>query len=796
MPEPPIPKKPTLNCLKAIQQAVQFHQQGRLKEAEQLYQAVLQQWPDNFDALHYLGVVRVQQGNAGAAVELIARALKQNSRSADAHSNLGNVFQALGRHDEGLSSFDRALAIKPDFADALRNRGIALQSLNRHGEALASYDKALAIWPGDAETFNNRGSALSKLNRYEEALASYDRALAMKPGYAEALNNRGNALKQLGRLDEALGSYDRALAINRNYPEAYYNRGNALRILRRNEEALASYDRALVLRPDYLMAIVNRGNALQDLNRHTEALASCERAIQVKPDFAGAHYNLGNVLRDLNRHEEAVSSYARALEIAPEFDYALGELYYSRMVCCDWAQYGEGIAHTVDKVRAGKRAASPFPFLALSDSAADQLQCSRIFVADEYPAASQPLWRGERYIHDRIRLAYLSADFREHASANLLAGMFEHHDRSRFETTAISFGVDDRSAMRSRLKDAFEHFIDVRNRSDLEVARLLRELEIDIVVDLMGHTGSRRMGILALRPAPVQVNFFCPGTSGADYLDYIVGDRVVIPEDHHVHYAEKVVYLPDTFQANDSKRPIADYTPSRAEAGLPDDGFVFCSFNNTYKFTPKLFDIWMRLLGGVEGSVLWLPESNATASRNLRREATQRGIAANRLVFAPRVPHLADHLARYRLADLFLDTLPYTAQTTASDALWAGLPVITCQGTTFVGRVAASLLNAVGLPELITYTLAEYETLALKLAIERKQLAGIKAKLAQNRGNCPLFDTDRFRRHIEAAYATMWERYQRGEFPVSFAEKPYEQQAGLINPGRESVERGGSHEQA
>jgi predicted O-linked N-acetylglucosamine transferase (SPINDLY family) len=382
------------------------------------------------------------------------------------------------------------------------------------------------------------------------------------------------------------------------------------------------------------------------------------------------------------------------------------------------------------------------------------------------------VWCGERYSHDRIRLAYLSADFRVHPSSYLLAGMFEHHDRSRFETIALSFGDDDQSEIQNRLKGAFEHFIDVRNRSDLEVARLVRELEVDIAVDLMGHTRNQRTGILALRPAPVQVNFFCPGTSGADYLDYIVCDRVVIPEDHHAYYSEKVVYLPDTFQANDSKRRIAERTPSCAEVGLPDDGFVFCSFNNTYKFTPPMFDVWMRLLGHVKGSALWLQEINATATRNLRREAVARGIDANRLVFAPKVPRLEDHLARYRLADLFLDTLPYNAQTTASDALWVGLPVLTCLGTTFVGRVAASLLNAIGLPELITRSLPEYEALALQLATHPVLLADIRAKLARNRATFPLFDTDRFRRHIESAYVTMWERAQRGVGPASFEVKP------------------------
>jgi predicted O-linked N-acetylglucosamine transferase (SPINDLY family) len=420
-------------------------------------------------------------------------------------------------------------------------------------------------------------------------------------------------------------------------------------------------------------------------------------------------------------------------------------------------------------IRDGKSSVPPFVFLGISDSPQDQLLCSRIWMRDKCSASPTPISMGERYHHNRIRLAYLSADLHQHAMAFCLAELFEMHDHARFETTGVSFGPDIPSEMRSRLQGAFNRFFDVRQKSDREVANMLRELEIDIAVDLNGYTYGGRTRIFALRAAPVQVSYLgYPGTMGADFIDYILADRFVIPEEHRACYTEKVVYLPDSYQVNDSKRRVAERTPTRAEAGLPDQGFVFCSFNNNYKFSPMVFDVWMRLLGKVEGSVLWLLASSAAAMRNLRKEAADRGIAPDRLVFARRISH-EDYLARHRLADLSLDTVPYNGHATASDALWVGLPVLTCLGKTFPGRVAASLLNAIGLNELITHSLEEYEALALELATNRKLLADIKSKLAANRDTCPLFDTDRFRRHMETAYVRMWERCQKGEAPESFA---------------------------
>jgi predicted O-linked N-acetylglucosamine transferase (SPINDLY family) len=410
-------------------------------------------------------------------------------------------------------------------------------------------------------------------------------------------------------------------------------------------------------------------------------------------------------------------------------------------------------------VRRRQRVAVPFSFLAVSDSAVDQLCCAQVHAAHKFPAPPAP-WSGRRYGHERIRLAYLSADFHDHATARLTAGLFEHHDRSRFEVIGVSYGRQRRDAMRARLEKAFDRFVDVSSKADREVASLLREAEVDLAIDLKGYTQDARPGILAARAAPSQVSYLgFPGTLGAAFVDYLIVDRHLIREGEAAHYAEKLVYLPDSYQANDSAREIAPTVQERAAAGLPPRGFVFCCFNASYKIVPAMFDVWMRLLRDFDGSVLWLFEDNADAVRNLRREAGRRGVSGDRLVFAPRAAP-PEHLARHALADLFLDTLPYGAHTTASDALWAGLPVLTCTGAAFAGRVATSLLQAIGVPELIAADLASYEARARALAGNPAELAALREKLARNRLTHPLFDTARFARNLEAAFVSIWQREQ------------------------------------
>jgi predicted O-linked N-acetylglucosamine transferase (SPINDLY family) len=436
------------------------------------------------------------------------------------------------------------------------------------------------------------------------------------------------------------------------------------------------------------------------------------------------------------------------------------------MSICDWRRFSEDIAAIAQGLHEGKRIVNPFINVQLSQSMADQLQCARIWTAHEAPVSPTPLWRGERYSHGKIRIAYVSADFHAHATSALMAGVFEQHDRSRFETVAISFGPDDRSAMRARVMGAFDRFIDVQTKSDGEIAQTLRQMEIDIAVDLKGYTKQNRSRIFAHRAAPIQVNYLgYPGTMGAPYIDYIIADRIVVPDEHRAYFDERVVYLPDTYQCNDSKRPLMSAALSRKAAGLPDHAFVYCCFNNNYKIVPAIFSVWMRLLRGVEGSVLWLLEDTPEALANLRREAEAAGVSGTRIVAAQRTSG-EEHLARHCLADLFLDTQPYGAHTTASDALWMGLPVLTVLGPTFASRVAASLLHAAGAPELIAPSLHDYEQAALRFAREPQALAALKAKLVHNRGESTLFDTTRFTRNLESAYAAMWQRHQQGAAPA------------------------------
>ena len=749
--------------------ALAAHQAGDLSKAEQLYRRILKAHPKHFDALHLLGVIHAQRDRFPEAARLMARALKIRPDDEQALYNLGNALLPLQRPEKALTCFDRVLEIRPDHADAHNNRGNALQELSRLDEALKAYDRALTVHPDHADAHNNRGNALQELSRLDEALKAYDRALTVHPDYADAHNNRGYVLQVMGRLNEALKSYDKALTIRPDYVEAHNNRGNAVQELNRFDEALESYDRALKTHPDYAEAHNNRGNVLRRLGRLQDSLASYEKALEIEPDNADGLFNRGNIYQELKLLDEAVEDFERGIKIDPNYGHARGTLYNAKRYSCDWRGYEEETALILAETRAGRPCTTPWLFLAMSDSPGDQLRCTQSWQRERYPTSGSPLWQGERYRHDRIRIAYVSADFHEHPMAWLMAGLFEQHDRSKFETIAISFGPDKPSPTRDRLAKAFEHFIDVRQKSPREIATLLRDMEVDIAIDRKGYTVDNRTAIFSLRPAPIQVNYLAyPGSMGAEYIDYIIADRFVIPEDHQQYYSEKVVYLPDSYQANDSKRAIAERTPKRVEVGLPEKGFVFACFNNNYKITPHMFDTWMRLLAEVDGSVLWLLEANAASSRNMRKEAETRGVAPERLVFAQGLDH-ENHLARLRLADLFLDTLPFGAHTTASDALWAGLPVLTCLGTTFAGRVGGSLLNAVGLPELITNSLDDYEAKALELARDTVQLSKIRMRLEQNRKICPLFDTDRYRRHLEAAYESMWTRYQRGEKPSGFS---------------------------
>ncbi|MGD0720041.1 MAG: tetratricopeptide repeat protein [Roseiarcus sp.] len=752
----------------ALRAAFAAYSGGNPAEAERLCRAVAASRPDLFDAWHLLGVIQAQLGKGDKALTSYARALALRPDSAEALTNRGAALHDLGRFAEALASYDAALRMRPDFAHALTNRAMALHALGRFEEALAGCDAALAAAPDHPEALARRAAALHALGRFEEALAGYDRALARRPGDPEALYNRGNALGRLGRMDEALSSYERALGARPDYPEALANRGAALYVQKRFAEALASFDRALVARPNDVEALYNSGAALHELKRYEDAVERFDRTLALRPDHADARYNRGATFVALKRYSEALADFERISASRPDHPHAFAAAANCALQLCDWDRRAGFSAAMAAQVAQGRAIIAPFTLLGYAGEPALQLRCARNYVAQMIPSPPLPLWTGGSRRGGRLRVAYLSADFRRHAIGYLVAELIELHDRAQFEIVGVSFGPDDGSPIRGRLAAAFDSFHDVRGASDLEAARLVRGLEVDIAVDLMGFTQDARFGILAHRPAPIQVNYLgFPATMGADFIDYVLADATVAPPGCEAWFAEKVVRLPDCYQVNDGRRAIAAESPTRAQAGLPESGFVFCCFNNAWKITPEVFDVWMRLLGRVDGAVLWLLAGDERAQDNLRAQARARNVDPSRLVFAGPLP-LEAHLARQRLADLFLDTLPYNAHTTASDALWAGLPVVTRLGDGFAGRVAASLLRAVGMADLATSGLEEYEALALRLAQAPDQLAAVRARLARNRLTHPLFDADRFRRHVETAYRKMSDSFGRGEAPRGF----------------------------
>ena len=721
--------------------------------------------PAYAEAYHNRGMVLQKLGQPEVALADFNRAIALRPNYAEAYNNRGMALQALRQFDAAKDSYDKAIALNPNYTQAYSNLGDTLMACKQYEAAIASYNKAIALNPGFIHAYNNRGNAYLALKQYENAIVSYDKVIALNPGFALAYQNRGNVLQALGQYEAAIASYDQAIALNTQFASVYYNRGNALQVLKQYFAAIADYDKAITLNPDYVLAYNNRGNALQELRQYDAAIDDYDKAIKFDPDNALAYRNRGNVFMLLRQHDAAAASFARAYGIKPELDFLLGDLLLTRMQCCEWVNLHENLALLVSQVETGAKVSTPFPMLGLVDSPTHQHAVARLYAEADFPEQTSLGPMKPHAGRDKIRIGYYSADFHNHATAYLMAQLFEAHDASRFELYGFSFGPDNDDQMRRRVATAFDRFMDVRGKSDREVAKLSRELGIDIAIDLKGFTTHSRTGIFAERCAPVQVSYLgYPGTLGASYMDYLIADHTLIPEERRADYTEKIVYLPDSYQVNDARRAISERNFSREELGLPEKGFVFCCFNNSYKILPATFDGWMRILLAVEGSVLWLLEDNPWMVANLRREAEARGVAGERLIFAPRLP-LAEHLARHRQAGLFLDTLPYNAHTTASDALWAGLPVLTLMGQSFASRVVASLLNAIGLSELITQCQEDYETLAIDLASRPERLAGLKTRLEQNRLRSSLFDGKRFAGRIEAAFEAMYARCQAGMRP-------------------------------
>jgi protein O-GlcNAc transferase len=705
-----------------LQQALAAHRRGAIAEAMPLYRRVLEIAPQNDVACTNLAVIATATGDFNEAETMFRRAVELRPDVAEAHYNLGFILQEQGKLDAAIEVYRRALALRPDMPQAYTNLGVALQHQGKLDEAVAAFRQAIAGNPKHVDAYFNLGAVLRGQGHVEEAAAAYKRVIELDPSHAAACNNLALILSEAGEFRAA----------------------DALQ-----RQTVGQW-------PDYAEGHNNLGAILLDQGRAQEALDALRRALTLKPDYPEAHLNMGNALRELGSLADAIGAYRRALELRPTYAEALAQLVYHCARACDWADAGAAEEKLLSAVRRNAARIPPFMLIATSATAADQLLCARKWVEHFAVPEQQVFAHHAAPRAGRLRIGYLSSDFHAHATAYLIAELIERHDRDRFEIHGYSYGPDRGGDMRARLASAFDRFTDVDALSHREAAARIRQDDIDILVDLKGHTHRSRPNILAFRPATVQVNYLgFPGTMGAPFIDYIVADEFIVPRERQPQFTEQLAYLPDCYQPNDTRREIAA-VGSRAACGLPAQGFVFCAFNNSFKITPAFFAVWMRLLQRVQDSVLWLLESNPLARRNLSAAAAAAGIDSARLVFAPILPH-RDHLARHRHADLLLDTLPCNAHTTASDALWAGLPVLTCVGETFAGRVAGSIVRAAGLPELVTNSPRDYEALALALAHDPARLADIRSRLDTGRASLPLFDMAKRTRDLESIYARMAE---------------------------------------
>ena len=728
------------------------------------YKQVLKIKPDNAGAYYNTGVMQHENGEIDAAIESYQRATKIKHDYAAAYLNMGDALHEKQDLDAAICSYKQVIKIKPDDADAYYNIGTALKDKGELDIAIDSYKQAIKIKPDHAKAYYNMGIALKDKGELDAAIDSHKQAIKIKPDHAGAYYNMGNVLNEKGELDAAIDSHKQAIRIKPDHAEAYNNMGIALKDKGELDAAIYSYRQAIKIKPDYADAYNNMGNALNDKAESDAAIDSYKQALKIKPDYAEAYYNMGIALINKGEMDAAVDSYEKAIKIKPDYELAHSGKLYRQAHVCDWSGIERG-REVIPKLGISAQYINPFEILPLEDAPERHRLRSEVFAKNEFKQKPLPLASRSTQKPKRLRIGYFSSDFKEHPVAYLMAKVIETHDRNFFEVYGYSIGPAKDDKMRHRLIKGFDVFDDVQDMSDQDVALLARQDQIDIAIDLTGYTQNSRSGIFAYRAAPMQINYLgYPGTMGANFIDYIIADPILIPSDSQKHYNEKIIQLPNSYMPTDNTRIFSERELTRLEMGLPEQGFVFCCFNNNYKISPTEFDVWMRLLLKVEGSVLWLRKSNKWSEGNFCKEAKSRGIDPSRLIFADRVP-MDEHLARHRLADLFLDTFAFNAHTTATEALWAGLPVVTKLGQGFAARVAGSLLTAIELPELITETEMEYEALILDLATNPQRLAAIKQKLAANRLSKPLFNTELFTKHLEDGYQRAYGQYFDGKEP-------------------------------
>jgi len=770
---------------------------GKFETAVDYYEKAIAINPNYYKAHYNLGGVLQDLGKLNASIESFEKALSIKPDYVDANNNIGNVFKELGQFNNAIKSFEKVIEIKPDYAEAHYSLGQIYQDLDNIESAIKSYEVVLAIKPDFAELHNNLGLIYQGVGKLDSALHHLEDAVRIMPEFAEAFNNLGNVYKELNQPKRALDCYKSAVAINPNYTDSHYELGNILKCLGQLDKAVESYQKSLEIKQDKVEAHYALGNVLQDLGQFNasiesydkaisissenddfhhslgitlhkngqfeKALKSYKKALLINPKYAEAYFNLGNLMLELKQLDEAVLNYEYALNLKPGIDCNFGNLFDTKMNLCIWDDFSTNIKELLKKINKNEMVINPFALFGLVDDPKIQLKNSKTYGKERCPKSSSLSKINNYSNHKKIRIGYFSADFREHPVSDLSAELYELHDRSQFEIYAFSFGPDTKDEMNLRIKAGVDKFYDVRTMPHKDVALLSRSLEIDIAIDLGGYSANNRAEIFAMSAAPTQIGYLgFTSTMGTNFMDYIIADRTVIPKDKQIHYSEKIAYLPNCYMVNDSKIKVSNEIITKKDAGLPSDGFIFCCFNNFYKINPNVFKSWMNILSKVSGSILWLPEGNIIAMNNLMKEFKKHGIDESRLFFAPYLTLKEDHLNRLQLADLFIDTFPFNAHTTCNEALRVGLPVLTCIGDSFTSRVASSQLNSVNLPELISTSQKQYESIAIELATDSKKLKIIKDKLEINMTTSSLYDSQLLTKQIETIYLDIYNKSQKG----------------------------------
>ncbi|UXH77389.1 tetratricopeptide repeat protein [Roseateles amylovorans] len=713
-----------------LQKAEAAFQRGQWREAARGYEQVLRQDPDHALSLHRLGAIAVQEQQPAEAIQRLTRALAL-APDATSFLRLGNLLAAHGDWDAAQHCYAASCQLQPQHALAQYNWGVALQELDRTDDAIAAFERAITLDGAYADAYYGLGLAYKRNAAFDAALIAFDCAAGLAPEQARFPIERARTLHKLGRDEEALAALEGLSAPPPLDADIHNLRGITYRHLGRSADAMAAYDLALAAQPDALEPLYNRANLRLLARQFPGALADFDRAVALKP----------------------------------EVEWLAGLQLYTAMHLYDWRAFDQRLATLMAELAQQRPSVQPLALQCMVDDPAAHQQAARLWMDRQRVAGDGATWPLQPKADGRYRIAYISRDFRSHPVSFLAAELFELHDRERFEVIGINYGPVREDDLQHRLRAAFDGFMDVATLQDKQIAELCRSLQVDIAIDLSGFTEGARSGIFAWRAAPIQVLYLgYLGTSGSAVYDYLIADRILIPTEARAHYDEQILFLP-SYQVNDRRRPWPERAASRAELGLPEDAFVFCCFNNPCKLTPAVFRTWADILAQVPGSVLWVLEEDPQAAVNLREHASSLGIDPQRIVLADRTRR-ENYLARLGAADLFLDTLPYNAGTTASDALWMGLPVLTQIGQSFCARMAASLLHAVDLPQLIAHSTADYVATAVRLAHDADELAAIRHRLKTGRNECALFDTPAFTRNLEAAYLAALHRHANGQPPI------------------------------